>query len=237
MDVLDRRVVHGKSGNRKVYEDIPDSVCGSSDPLKVARFYHDTYGFQRIYVADLDAIEYGKREGEYLEKLSRDLNMRVILDAGVNDPTTAEFYLDAGVEKVIIGTETLDHLGQLHATTENVGAQNILVSVDLRGGQLLSRAREIQDSPLGKLFSELHSLELFEVIILTLDLVGTGQGTHLPRALEHLDPAFNLYLGGGLRDPQELEHLSSTRVAGVLAATIFYKGQISPEQVHPYLNP
>ncbi|MHA1731356.1 MAG: HisA/HisF-related TIM barrel protein [Promethearchaeota archaeon] len=239
MDIKGGIVVHGKGGSRDRYPPVPRSFCSDPRPLTVARTYRERFGFTRLYVADLDAIETGVRSFDYLEPIKRELGMEIFIDAGVNNEEDARFYIDKGVEKLIIGTETLESLDQLRELVGVIPIQKLLVSVDFKDGAPLTKCPDLKGKPVEIVFRSLRELGVRQFLYLDLSAVGTERGTSNPvdllEASGFVLADVQIYLGGGLSEPSELEFIARSGVAGIMAATIFYRGAINASQVQPYL--
>lgn len=235
MDVRGGIVVHGQGGDRAHYPPVPASFSPDSSPLAVARVYKERYGFTSVYVADLDAIERNLRETAYLETVSRDLGFEIWLDAGVNTLALARTYLAAGVSRLVVGTETLENLAQLDALAREISPDHLVVSLDLKAGRIVTRCPDIRVDDVGSFLTYLRARGLTTLLVLDLSAVGSQGGVFDPVARLGVDPSeFAVYLGGGLKDASGLPGIAATGARGILAATVFYKGVVQPDQVGPY---
>ena len=180
------------------------------DPLALAR----RFGCDELYVADLDAIAGGPLQTAILAALAREA--RIMVDAGVSDPEGARALLELGVDRVVVGTETLADADALPF--------DAVLSVDLYDGRVLSR-----DPRLAGL-SALDAVALLagprEVIVLDLARVGTSSGPDvaLIAELHAAFPDLVLLAGGGVRDADDLRALADAGAAGALVATALLRG-------------
>ena len=180
------------------------------DPLALAR----RFGCDELYVADLDAIAGGPLQTAILAALAREA--RIMVDAGVSDPEGARALLELGVDRVVVGTETLADADALPF--------DAVLSVDLYDGRVLSR-----DPRLAGL-SALDAVALLagprEVIVLDLARVGTSSGPDvaLIAELHAAFPDLALLAGGGVRDADDLRALADAGAAGALVATALLRG-------------
>ena len=180
------------------------------DPLALAR----RFGCDELYVADLDAIAGGPLQTAILAALAREA--RIMVDAGVSDPEGARALLELGVDRVVVGTETLADADALPF--------DAVLSVDLYDGRVLSR-----DPRLAGL-SALDAVALLagprEVIVLDLARVGTSSGPDvaLIAELHAAFPDLVLLAGGGVRDSDDLRALADAGAAGALVATALLRG-------------
>jgi phosphoribosyl isomerase A len=145
---------------------------------------------------------------------------RVMVDAGVSEPERARALLDLGVDRVVVGTETLADADALDRLPDAV------LSVDLRDGRTLSPEPRLAGLPALDALALLHHARLCEVIVLDLARVGTGAGPDVASIAE-LHAAFpdlELLAGGGVRDAEDLRALADAGAAGALVATALHRG-------------
>ena len=115
IDVLNCIAVHAIRGQRKRYQPLRSMLCRSLDPLDIALTF-SSLGFKNLYLADLDAILGKSANFSLYRQISTKTNLELMVDAGIADITKAEKVLEAGVTKIVIGSETLrslDFLNQL----------------------------------------------------------------------------------------------------------------------------
>jgi phosphoribosylformimino-5-aminoimidazole carboxamide ribotide isomerase len=201
IDLQGGTAVHAVRGERERYRPLVD-------PLVVAR----RYGVEELYVADLDAISGGAVQTALIAALAREA--RLMVDAGDADPQTL---LDLGVDRVVVGTETL---------TSAALPPDAVLSVDLRDGRVLSRHPQLAGLPALDAVAVLRPQR--EVIVLDLARVGTSSGPDVALIAEiHAAfPDLELLAGGGVRDADDLRALADAGAAGALVATALLRGAI-----------
>lgn len=220
---------------RKHYKPLQSILCDSSDPIAVAESFLGKLGLSEIYIADLDAIQAGSEENNrpVIEKLAGRRAFEIVLDAGVSDVESAIRWIDSGIRKLVIGSETLPSLEVLADISGVAGADRIIFSLDCFHGKTLSRCAELEGtSPLIAL-ERIEALGFRETILLELDRVGSGSGVNFPLASEirNVLPEMSLFLGGGISGVNEIVQLQSIGVEGVLVATALHNGMVGPEQL------
>jgi phosphoribosylformimino-5-aminoimidazole carboxamide ribotide isomerase len=201
IDLQGGTAVHAVRGERERYRPL-------GDPLVVAR----RYGVEELYVADLDAISGGAVQTALIAALAREA--RLMVDAGDADPQTL---LDLGVDRVVVGTETL---------TSAALPPDAVLSVDLRDGRVLSRHPQLAGLPALDAVAVLRPQR--EVIVLDLARVGTSSGPDvaLIGEIHAAFPDLELLAGGGVRDADDLRALADAGAAGALVATALLRGAI-----------
>jgi phosphoribosylformimino-5-aminoimidazole carboxamide ribotide isomerase len=207
IDLKGGTAVHAVRGERERYRPL-------GDPLALAR----RYGLEELYVADLDAISGGGVQTEIIAALASEA--RVMVDAGAGDP---QRLLDLGVDRVVVGTETLADADAL--------LPDAVLSVDLYGRRVLSRDPRL--AGLSALDALVRLAGPREVIVLDLARVGTGAGPDVETIAEiHAAfPDLELLAGGGVRDVEDLRALAAAGAAGALVATALHSGVIGPREL------
>ncbi len=232
IDVLKGKVVQAIRGERQKYQPLKTVLAPSSEPTEIAQAFQDIFGFNEMYIADLDAIQGLGSNIEVIKKISNCTDLKLIIDAGVNKPRDTIRILEAGAEKVIIATETLDSIKQLEECVKIAGRQKIVGSLDYKEGRILTKSKEIMQ------FKPVQVAEIFEktgageIIFLELSRVGTLQGLEtviLKKVIQTVN--IPVLTGGGIDSVREIIDLQNLGIAGVLVATAFHKGKIRPKDI------
>lgn len=235
IDLLDDQAVHAVKGLREHYRPVKSVVCSTSDPLELAVAFRDRMSLQEIYIADLNAIQgFSKtRHRLLIQKLCALEGISIILDAGTSRAEDAERWLDIGVRKFVVGSETLHRLEDLSNLPAQIQSNKLIFSLDLRNGRILSRCRELEVMTPEEVQRQLYMAGWEEMIILDLSRVGSSQGVDISLAASLVAklPVFRLLIGGGIAKPEELEELNSVGVAGVLIGTALHDGTVDARHI------
>ncbi len=229
IDVMNGVAVRAVGGIRERYRPVRCKLCEGCDPIEIAEGYRRVYGIEEIYVADLDAImEHGSSLG-VIRKLT-DTGFRVMADTGASSAEEALRVVEAGA-RVVVGTETLRSTSSLWDVGEAVGWSNVALSLDFRGGRLLSRG-ELRGLSYREAAEAFYDTPVYEVIVLELSRVGTlrGPALDLVKAASSILKRETL-AGGGVRDFSDLIALREAGASGVLVATALQDMLIRPEDV------
>ncbi len=233
MDLLSGVVVHAKKGERENYKPVNSVLTPSKDPLVIGDVFKKIFGFKEVYIADLDAIQssWAVNNFSILEKLSL-LDMALMLDCGIDSPEKAKSTLAFGVNKIVIGTETLSSLKQYKEIVEGVGEEKVVLSLDLKDGKLLGEvSKEVEEDPL-KLLKKVSKIGAKEIIILELSKVGTGRGIPekiIKKVLK--STTLHMIIGGGVKDIGNIKKARELGAKGVLIATALHTGKIKPKDL------
>jgi phosphoribosylformimino-5-aminoimidazole carboxamide ribotide isomerase len=225
IDVLNGVVVHAVRGRRKEYQPLKSVLTTSVDPVEVA-FAFKAQGFSELYLADLDAIQ-GKQPNFDIYRRIAETGLNFMVDAGVTDIKTAKKLQTCQDSKVIIGTETLQTLTFIKDAVEQLGADHLIVSVDMKDDKVLTQPNFNGSKDAFELLGVFRELCVSEFILLDLVRVGSGEGVNtalLKDALKFLRTG--IYVGGGVRSLEDLLELKKLGVSGVLLATALHTGKI-----------
>ena len=231
IDILDGVAVHAVKGKRSEYQPLKSVLCASANPLDVALAFK-ALGFSELYVADLDAIMTGQPNFAVLNQIANATGLSLMVDAGMADLERAEKLVKSNVAKVIIGTETLPRLSFVREAVESLGKERIVVSLDLKGGTVLSGFTLGKFSSPSDLLLEFQRMGVEQVIVLDLARVGSGEGVNTPLLTAALQNRIvSVLVGGGVRDIADLLELKRMAVSGVLVATALHSGKITLAQL------
>jgi phosphoribosylformimino-5-aminoimidazole carboxamide ribotide isomerase len=217
IDLMGGQVVHARRGDRANYRPLRSALTASSAPLEVVAALLAIAPFPAVYAADLDAIMGRGEHREVVLGLTRRFPaLSIWLDAGFSDAPQLAHWTSARQVVPVIGSETLPSLGALAGLL--VAAPQAVLSLDMRGTQ-----------PLGppELFGDPQSWP-HNVIVMTLDRVGAGQGPAFERlhATRAQAPGKNVIAAGGVRDAHDLDRLEAMGVHAVLLASAIHDASL-----------
>jgi phosphoribosylformimino-5-aminoimidazole carboxamide ribotide isomerase len=231
IDVLNGIAVHGVRGERKRYQPLKSLLCKSADPIEIA-YAFKSLGFSSLYLADLDAILGKTANLDVYRQIMTETSLDLMVDAGIADIAKAREVMDAGVSKIVVGSETLNNLGFVSQAVSAFGEDKIVVSIDQKGGKVLSASNSIALIDAVSFAQQLASLGVRQIILLDLDRVGTEHGINLPLLMDILEQTrVEVLVGGGIRSLLELEQLRTLGVSGALVATVLHNGKVTVDEI------
>lgn len=233
LDLMNGRVVHGVQGEREHYRPIQSILTPSSEPLTVAEVLKREMGSRACYIADLDAIRGCGDHEKTIRTLADRIELDLWVDAAIVEPASASRLLDAGATRVVVGSETLPSLETLRTIRNSVLPERMLFSLDVGPDGVLSSCTALQGLQPIEALDLLVQEGLSQVILLTLNLVGTGSGPDwtILEAARTAFPSLSLIAGGGVRNPEDMWKLAEMGVDGALVATAFHRGWITGTDV------
>jgi phosphoribosylformimino-5-aminoimidazole carboxamide ribotide isomerase len=234
LDLKDGVAVHAVRGRREAYAPVRSVLAGSAEPVALARAFRTTLGCRDCYVADLDAIAGRGDHGSIIRAIA-ELGLLVWLDAGSATPMAAERAVGHGAARVIVGSETLRHPGDLPAIVSavrqarNSPPADCVLSLDLRHGRLLGGSPAVEGHDVPELARSAWAAGIRSFIVLDLGRVGSGSGvdTATARRLRQALPPAEVTVGGGVRGVRDLADLARQGFDAVLVATALHTGAIT----------
>ncbi|MFM1802611.1 MAG: hypothetical protein RJA81_1963 [Planctomycetota bacterium] len=239
IDILNGRCVAAKQGLRDHYEILKSQLCDQADsPLSLALAYRDLFGFEEVYIADLDAILYRRPNLIAIQSILK-AGFKVWVDPGIRDIEDLHPWLSLGIHTLILGLESLKGPQQLERVCFDFSEEldRFLLSVDMKQGQLL--LPEGSGWPEGISVPEIVNRSLTmgiqRFLLLDLALVGTGGGpieaSFVTSLIQGASRNPEIWLGGGVRDMNCLRQIERLPVKGVLVGTALHSGNIIPSHL------
>lgn len=235
VDIQDGKAVRLRQGRAD------DSTIFSPDPVAAARHWQEQ-GARWLHVVDLDGAFDGlPRSRDIVRAICSALDIPVQLGGGIRSEQIAEAYLDAGVERLIIGTLALEQPEAFAALCRRFPGR-IGVSLDAEGGRLKTKgwvadAGLSVDDVLPRLLGDGAAF----IIYTDIERDGMQTGVNLP-ALTHLAEASTVPViaAGGvatLADVQALYPLSRTaHLQGAISGRALYEGTLDLKQANDWID-
>ena len=218
IDLMQGQAVSGKSGMRDTYTPLRTVFAPSSNPVDIAQGLK-LNGADEMYIADLDLIE---AHGHNINDIKMvNTILPVIFDGGVKNCEAFEFFLDYAY-KVIVPSETLESIDEMKRIFEKFPKERIVVSVDIKDNELLSKNLDLNLSELKEILKE---LDPNEIILLDITGVGTEKGYNEKLLNEFSDLKDKLIIAGGL-NKNSLNELESLGIKKVLMGTSLHSGEV-----------
>ena len=229
------RLVKGDFDTKKIYDD---------DPLSAARGWTEA-GARQLHVVDLDGAKTGAPVNlQHLRRIGN-LGVPVQFGGGLRSPEAVKDALSAGAERVILGTAAFTDHGLLERALEEHGPERVVVSVDVRGGDVVVEGwTKAADVSVREVFARLIERGVRELAYTNVDRDGMLEGLNLDdlvwvaKAAEH----GHLIYSGGIGALSDLEHLADTRrqarldnLDGVIVGKALYEGRFTIEEAHKAL--
>ena len=230
LDLKQGTVVRGIGGRRDQYRPIVSRLTPSSAPLEVARALRDHFGFQELYLADLDAIMGQPPAWAIYQALHLD-GFHLWVDAGLRKLEEARLLHQAGVRTMVAGLETVAGPQVLANLCAEYGSECIVFSLDLKAGISLGNKEVWASANPEEIAALAYTAGVRRILVLDLANVGAGKGTgtlELCRKLSSTYPQMKLAAGGGIAGMDDVQQLAASGVSTVLIASALHDGRITP---------
>ena len=214
------------------------SVYGDS-PLAQAQLFAEQ-GFNWLHMVDLNGATLGASvNSEPVKEICNNTKLKVQLGGGIRSLEQIESWLDAGVERVILGTVAQKNPALVREACREFSGK-IVVGIDAREGKVALEGwleqSEVDYIDCAKQFEDAGvSAIIFTDIGRDGALTGVNidQTAALARAV-----SIPVIASGGLRGMEDIEALKAAReqFEGVIAGRALYDGRLDATQALAYLG-
>jgi phosphoribosylformimino-5-aminoimidazole carboxamide ribotide isomerase len=234
VDMRDGRAVRLQQG------DFARETVYGEDPVEAARDF-GVAGARALHVVDLD----GAREGEpanlgHAERIVRELGLPVQYGGGLRSLSAIRHALEAGVERVILGTAALTDVGFLEQALSDF-RDEVAVGVDVRGGRVAVKGwtEETAAEPAAVL-ADLAQRGVTRVVYTSVERDGMLEGPD-PGEVRRVCEAFGgevVYSGGigSLDDLRTLRALELPNLVGVISGKALYERRFTIAEAQEVLD-
>jgi len=243
IDLMNGCVVRGIAGRRSEYRPIESRIALDSKARSIASAFVERFGFDTVYVADLDAIVHGRFQMQLWKEIA-DAGVRLWLDAGVENASKAHSVLEAIDQAAIaadfiLGLESIESEDELQGVSQLFAPRRAIFSLDMQNGQPLARNDAWKNlSPL-EIVTIANTTGMHDVIVLDLADVGASRGTRtldLCRKIRRTTDNQTIIAGGGVRGIADLQALADAGCDAVLVASALHDGRLTPDDIRRIEN-
>jgi phosphoribosylformimino-5-aminoimidazole carboxamide ribotide isomerase len=229
VDIRDGRAV------RLVQGDYERELEFDPDPVDAARRWVEG-GARWLHVVDLD----GAREGRpvnlhHAERIASAVPVQIELGGGLRDSVAVEQAIDAGVDRVVLGTAALTNPELVNALIEAHGPERVMVSIDARQGSVVYEGWvEKGDASPPDLAAAMLDRGVRGFVYTPIEADGMLAGPRLGGLRELAETVSGenaeLVYSGGIGSTEDLEEVAALRVpglGGVIVGRALYEGRFS----------
>ena len=211
-----------------------------ADPARIARRWLEA-GAGWLHVVNLDGAldEAGAQNFLALHKIlaaAKELGGKVQFGGGLRRCQDIEQALEAGVERVLLGTAAVESPELVKETLACWGAERVGAALDARQGrvQVHGWVQETQIEAL-KLGQELFRLGMRIVIFTNIARDGTGAGADIASAQELIAATgLQVIASGGVRSLEDVVLARQAGLAGIIIGRALYEGAVKLEEALRY---
>jgi len=204
-----------------------ETVFGDDPAAMAARW--ESEGAECIHLVDLDGARTGRPVNvEAVAQIVGRVRVPCQLGGGLRDQATIATWLDAGLSRVVVGTQALrdpDWFGLMAETYPG----RLILGLDARDGRVATQGwldlSSIQSLTLARQFD---CLPLASIIYTDIARDGMLEGPNLD-AIAALANAVRtpVIASGGVGELQDVEHLGALPIAGCIVGRALYEGRFT----------
>lgn len=213
------RLEQGDFSRLKVY---------NSDPLSMALWFAKE-GVTMVHVVDLEAAKTGElKQFELIVAMAQTLPIRIQVGGGIRTVERAKAYLDAGVDRVVIGTLAIENKDALKALVKDYG-DRIVVSLDVKDNTVMIKGwQEPSSLNVFDVVKELETIGVSDILVTDIATEGMLTGTNhaLYQALQ-AQSKLNVIASGGVKDIDDVKALIKEKIYAVIIGKAIYEQKLS----------
>jgi phosphoribosylformimino-5-aminoimidazole carboxamide ribotide isomerase len=219
--------IMGGKAVRLVQGRFEDATTYHDDPLEAARSWVDA-GARYLHVVDLDGAKEGEpRSLEHLRRIAEGTGVPVQYGGGLRTVEAVRSALEAGAERVVVGTAAFRDVDFLDETLATFGPR-VAVGVDARGGNVATSGwTETMSLPATDAIERLRARGVGAFVYTSVDRDGGLEGPDLDEVRRVADAVRGrfIYSGGigGLDDLTALASLRQVNLSGVIVGKALYE--------------
>ncbi|AHI55077.1 1-(5-phosphoribosyl)-5-[(5-phosphoribosylamino)methylideneamino]imidazole-4-carboxamide isomerase [Listeria ivanovii] len=203
----------------------PDPVAQASTFVKDGASY--------LHIVDLDGALEGRPVNlEIIKEMKKASGIPVQVGGGIRSMAQVDYYLQSGINRVIIGSAALTDPAFLQAAVQKYGPK-IAAGIDAKNGFVATSGwLNISQVSYLDLAKEMETMQVETIIYTDISRDGTLTGPNLEQ-MEALKKhvSVNLIASGGVSSRQDLEALAKLNLYGAIAGKALYNKNISMSDI------
>lgn len=212
------RLLRGDYNNVTVYAD---------DPLTIAKDF-EKCGADCLHLVDLEGAKSGKTPNiDSVKRIVENTSLFTEVGGGIRSMDVIKTYLDAGVDRVILGTAAVTDEEFLKTAVKTYG-EKIAVGVDIKDGFVAIHGwTEKSEINALDFCAKMQSLGVATIICTDISKDGAMQGTN-HELYKTLSEKFimNITASGGVSSIDDVKKLAKTGLYGAIIGKAYYTGAI-----------
>ena len=227
IDIKDKkcvRLVKGDFDNKTEYE---------MSPIEQAGKYKD-YGFKNLHIVDLDGALTGETVNQNIIKdIIAKFDLKVELGGGVRNLDNIQKYIDAGVEKVILGSAAIKDKNFLKEACEQF-PKKIALGLDAKDGYLsVSGWKENSNQLALDYLKQVNDYGVSRIIYTDINRDGMKQSPNFEETLKVAEISnCPVVISGGVSSMDDIKKARNLKnVEGIIVGKAIYDGDIKLEEL------
>jgi len=227
IDIKDKkcvRLVKGDFNNKTEYE---------ISPVDQASKYKD-HGFKNLHIVDLDGALAGETINlDIIEDIVTKFDIKVEIGGGIRNFESIQKYVDAGVEKVILGSAAIKDKNFLGEACKKFSGQ-IALGLDAKDGYLsFSGWKESSNQLTLDYLKEVNDYGVSRLIYTDINRDGTKQSPNFEETQKVADKSkCPVVISGGVSSINDIKKAKSLKnIEGIIVGKAIYDGDIKLKEL------
>ncbi len=220
VDILDGRCVQLVQGKR-------ETATFFGEPRTCAKRWLSE-GADSLHVINLDgAFGNASRNVDLIRELVRETGVTIQLGGGIRSIADASGWLEAGVERVILGTVAIQTPEIIRTLADRFGSARIMAGVDARGGEIAIEGWQKTAGDYLLWAERFESLGSGSLLYTNVDVEGLQGGVNFLPVKALLDRVrIPVTVAGGISNIDDINGLAQIGVYGAVLGSSLYSGRI-----------
>ena len=217
------RLIQGDYGKKTVF---------APDPVAKAKEFQ-ALGADSIHLVDLDGAKAGYPVNhDIVKRVKKETGLFAEVGGGIRKMEEIEMYLEAGLDRVILGTSAVRNRKLVEEAAKKYG-KNIAVGIDAKDGMVAIEGWEEKSNLNALDFAKtIADLGVATIIYTDISRDGMLMGPNL-KAMKDIVSAVpsRVIASGGVTKESGVEDLKNTGVGGVIISKAIYTGDVKLENL------
>ena len=227
IDIKDKkcvRLVKGNFDNKTEY---------NMSPVEQASKFKD-HGFKNLHIVDLDGALTGETVNlDIIQDIVGKFNLKVEIGGGIRKLESILKYIDAGVEKVILGSAAIKDKNFLKESCKKF-PDKIALGLDAKDGYLsVSGWKENSNQLTLDYLKEVNDYGVSRLIFTDINRDGTKQSPNFDETMKVADNSnCPVIISGGVSSIEDIKKAKNLKnVEGIIVGKAIYDGDIKLEEL------
>jgi phosphoribosylformimino-5-aminoimidazole carboxamide ribotide isomerase len=227
IDIKDKkcvRLVKGDFDNKTEYETSPVDQAGK---------YKD-HGFKNLHIVDLDGALTGETVNQdIIKEIVTKFDLKVEIGGGIRNLDNIQKYIDAGVEKVILGSAAIKDKSFLKEACEKF-SNKIALGLDAKDGYLsVSGWKENSNQLTLDYLNDVNDYGVSRLIYTDIDRDGMKQSPNFEETSKVANSSnCPVIISGGVSSMEDVKKAKSLKnIEGIIVGKAIYDGDIKLDEL------
>ena len=228
IDIKDKkcvRLVKGDFDNKTEYKILPIDQAGK----------YKNHGFKNLHIVDLDGALTGETVNlDIIKEIVYKFDLKIEVGGGVRTIDSIEKYVDAGVEKVILGSAAIKDKNFLKKACEKF-PNKIALGLDAKDGYLsVSGWKENSNQSTLDFLKEVNDFGASRLIYTDINRDGMKQSPNFEETSKVADVSnCPVIISGGVSSIDDIKKAKSinTNIEGIIVGKAIYDGDIKLDEL------